>query len=560
MVITMAPREKSRGRGGGAKSSSKSRSKSGTSMKKSKSSSSRGRSKSSSKGGKSSGKSSSTKMKSAGTSGTTEEDTISLTTAPFTTLYYFGWSFYESLVYYTVEFVQSQAFLFALLPLLTVYLATKFVLFPELYTPPGKCGSRAAAMGASATVGGTKSNTTKSFTTTAGQPDDSAFDGGILWQVELYTLEILWWVILGILSSVGFGTGLHSGLMFLFPHIMKVVFASETCDLSDMQTMYLHPCKFECGKPFKAGQESTATLFELWLRVVVPVMAWGFGTAVGELPPYFISRQASMTKGKRDEEFERELEESRGATDAFSKMKMMTIDFTEKYGFLVGVFLLASWPNAAFDMCGMCCGYLQMPFWTFFLATALGKGVVKVNLQALFFIALFGGTFFKIVLVPVSRLLQSLLGTLKGLLPDSVVKTDVAALLTKQRQKIISKFEKQARVTFAEATGGAALLTKPMLLKLYKGFEKPEGVVERILASFDANKDGKLSQAELGATISGTDGKFALGSLDPEGDSDSWMKMLWDLFLAGVIGFFFFSIIQQMAATKYAEVTSKKKK
>ncbi|ETO33096.1 hypothetical protein RFI_04011, partial [Reticulomyxa filosa] len=30
---------------------------------------------------------------------------------------------------------------------------------------------------------------------------------------------VLYWMILGILSSIGFGTGMHSGLLFLFPHI-----------------------------------------------------------------------------------------------------------------------------------------------------------------------------------------------------------------------------------------------------------------------------------------------------------------------------------------------------
>ena len=57
---------------------------------------------------------------------------------------------------------------------------------------------------------------------------------------------------------------------------------------------------------------------------------------------------------------------------------------------------------------GMCCGYLQMPFWTFFLATALGKGVVKVNFQALFFITLFHNEFFKRVLVPIAGMLTLL--------------------------------------------------------------------------------------------------------------------------------------------------------
>merc|ERR1712176_1250989 len=93
-------------------------------------------------------------------------------------------------------------------------------------------------------------------------------------------------------------------------------------------------------------------------------------------------------------------------------MKIWTIDFTEKHGFL-GVFLLASWPNAAFDMCGMCCGYVLMPFWTFFIATSLGKGVVKVNLQAFFFVMLFGTGFFKMLLTgleSVNSALQSAVG------------------------------------------------------------------------------------------------------------------------------------------------------
>ena len=44
---------------------------------------------------------------------------------------------------------------------------------------------------------------------------------------------------------------------------------------------------------------------------------------------------------------------------------------------------------AAFDLCGICCGAFMMPFWEFFGATLIGKGVVKVTGQTAFFIALF---------------------------------------------------------------------------------------------------------------------------------------------------------------------------
>jgi hypothetical protein len=32
---------------------------------------------------------------------------------------------------------------------------------------------------------------------------------------------VVWWLVLGILSSIGLGTGMHSGLLFLFPHMLK---------------------------------------------------------------------------------------------------------------------------------------------------------------------------------------------------------------------------------------------------------------------------------------------------------------------------------------------------
>ncbi len=49
----------------------------------------------------------------------------------------------------------------------------------------------------------------------------------------------------------------------------------------------------------------------------------------------------------------------------------------QRRGFL-GILLLSAWPNAAFDLCGICCGHYQMPFWHFFGATFIGKALIKV--------------------------------------------------------------------------------------------------------------------------------------------------------------------------------------
>lgn len=75
-------------------------------------------------------------------------------------------------------------------------------------------------------------------------------------------------------------------------------------------------------------------------------------------------------------------------TQIVAAMQAWMMRVIQQHGFY-GILLLASWPNAAFDLCGICCGAFMMPFWEFFAATLIGKGVIKVSGQSLFFVALF---------------------------------------------------------------------------------------------------------------------------------------------------------------------------
>ncbi len=45
---------------------------------------------------------------------------------------------------------------------------------------------------------------------------------GPLAEAEEWVEFAVWWLGLGVLSSIGLGTGMHSGLLFLFPHMLKV--------------------------------------------------------------------------------------------------------------------------------------------------------------------------------------------------------------------------------------------------------------------------------------------------------------------------------------------------
>ena len=50
---------------------------------------------------------------------------------------------------------------------------------------------------------------------------------------EKYILWCLWWVGLGVLSSVGLGTGLHTFILYLGPHIAAVTMAAYECGTTD---------------------------------------------------------------------------------------------------------------------------------------------------------------------------------------------------------------------------------------------------------------------------------------------------------------------------------------
>jgi hypothetical protein len=269
-------------------------------------------------------------------------------------------------------------------------------------------------------------------------------------------------------------------------------------------------------------------------------MLWGAGTAVGELPPYLVSK-AAREAGSQSE-YDAELEESRNKTDLFSRMKMWTVDFTEKHGF-IGIFLLAAWPNAAFDMCGMCCGYLKMPFWTFFIATLLGKGVVKVNGQAVFFVLLFGKEFFSSI---ICGMLDGLNSGLQGVVGKDL---GLKAAAEKLRGTLLRKFQDQHRFPVEKLFASKAKLAEADILELFSGHDTKKEIASRVMKDWDANKDGFLDVTELKKAVSQTDSKLSISSLDP-GAGDSILKLCWDVFLAALVGYFLYQVLNEMARSQ----------
>nr|GMD72581.1 vacuole membrane protein KMS1 [Ipomoea batatas] len=53
---------------------------------------------------------------------------------------------------------------------------------------------------------------------------------------------------------------------------------------------------------------------------------------------------------------------------------------------LLTILILATVPNPLFDMAGVMCGQFGIPFWKFFIATLVGKGIIKTYMQTVFVI------------------------------------------------------------------------------------------------------------------------------------------------------------------------------
>lgn len=123
-----------------------------------------------------------------------------------------------------------------------------------------------------------------------------------------YMSFCLWWIVLGILSSIGLGTGLQTFLLYLAPHVARFTLKATACGRADIKaapydtalwgasdTWSSRACT-EFGEPMyphlpgKHGGYYAVPLLHLVLAVLPEAMLWGAGTAIGELPPFCIAR------------------------------------------------------------------------------------------------------------------------------------------------------------------------------------------------------------------------------------------------------------------------------
>jgi len=168
-----------------------------------------------------------------------------------------------------------------------------------------------------------------------------------------FSLFACYWIGLGIASSIGLGTGLHTFVLYLGPHIAKVALAAHECN--KMPTLLPSRWTFDHFAPCEVDASAQIGFSEICQGVFLEAFLWGFGTAIGELPPYFVAKAASMAGGT-SEELEEELQEAQSEKSWLNSAKLTMLNFLKKNAFLT-VLVAASIPNPLFDLAGLTCGH-----------------------------------------------------------------------------------------------------------------------------------------------------------------------------------------------------------
>lgn len=216
--------------------------------------------------------------------------------------------------------------------------------------------------------------------------------------------QILWcsyWLGLGIASSIGLGTGLHTFLLYLGPFIAEVTLAAYECNSLNFPTPP-YPDEIVCPSSNETSSNNllspAISILSIMAKVRLESFMWGAGTAIGELPPYFMARASALSTKHQASEIDEELEEfehllkaeqeGTGNLSFLDKVRLGVFKIIKRVGFW-GILLCASIPNPLFDLAGITCGHFLVRFSTFFGATLIGKAVIKMHIQKMFVIFLF---------------------------------------------------------------------------------------------------------------------------------------------------------------------------
>lgn len=174
------------------------------------------------------------------------------------------------------------------------------------------------------------------------------------------------WFLLGILSSIGFGTGMQTGVLFVFPAIINEF---------KNNTIYY--------------QEINHNIYYSYIQCFPMVLIWGIGTAFGELPPYLIARKINYKDSKSLEKMYKMIGDNSESLRNSVKSSVEKFKSNKKYSYYT-ILCLSAWPNAMFDICGISAGLVKLRLEEFLIPTIIGKAFIKAPIQLAFILYSFG--------------------------------------------------------------------------------------------------------------------------------------------------------------------------
>ena len=147
------------------------------------------------------------------------------------------------------------------------------------------------------------------------------------------------------------------------------------------------------------------------------------------------------------------------------------------------------------------------------------------------------------------------------------------AFLTAGRAKAMHKFEQQHRMLPAALLGaGQSRIAVATLTEKYCAvmnicgekshfsgayansdkYAEMAAAAARAVTAYDTDGDNQLSLEELGAAVGSSDGKLSLASIDPGTGGALSVGALWNGFIAALVLFFVYSIVEQGAISTQA--------
>ena len=164
---------------------------------------------------------------------------------------------------------------------------------------------------------------------------------GIMSRFDPFELVcLLGWMIIGIASSIGFGVGIPTRVLFVWPYILRT------------------------------SQATSEDLVSAWIQVLPVAVIHALGSALGELPPFL---GASLLVRRLNLDHEK--------TAMAISHRWFVQRMQNGWGWM-WVCVLGAWPNVAFDMAGLAAGASGMSLPSFLSAAVVGKAVVRAPIAA----------------------------------------------------------------------------------------------------------------------------------------------------------------------------------